>query len=69
MGMNNHIVNRSNVSATNDQHVFTIDHKTALKDAPPHILQKLAEDRWVDGWEKNIGYIDHNGEKDRGDVG
>lgn len=34
----------SNVMATNDQVVFTITDKSMLKDAPPHILQKLAVD-------------------------
>lgn len=28
--------------ATNDQHTYTIHDKGALKDAPPHVLQKLA---------------------------
>ncbi|KIH59798.1 peptidase family M3 [Ancylostoma duodenale] len=41
----------SNVMATNDQVVFTITDKSMLKDAPPHILQKLAVDpvQWEEG--------------------
>ncbi|RCN32719.1 peptidase family M3 [Ancylostoma caninum] len=41
----------SNVMATNDQVVFTITDKAMLKDAPPHILQKLAVDpvQWEEG--------------------
>ncbi|VDM68566.1 unnamed protein product [Strongylus vulgaris] len=34
----------SNVMATNDQVVYTITDKSMLKDAPPHVLQKLAVD-------------------------
>ncbi|EPB72702.1 TFIIE alpha subunit [Ancylostoma ceylanicum] len=41
----------SNVMATNDQVVYTITDKAMLKDAPPHILQKLAVDpaQWEQG--------------------
>ncbi|KHJ93812.1 hypothetical protein OESDEN_06270 [Oesophagostomum dentatum] len=34
----------SNIMATNDQVVYTITDKSMLKDAPPHVLQKLAVD-------------------------
>ncbi|WKY07381.1 hypothetical protein Q1695_007099 [Nippostrongylus brasiliensis] len=41
----------SNVMSTNDQHVFTITDRSMLRDAPPHVLQKLAVDpaQWEQG--------------------
>ncbi|VDO81424.1 unnamed protein product [Heligmosomoides polygyrus] len=41
----------SNIMATNDQAVFTITDRAMLKDAPPHVLQKLAVDptKWEEG--------------------
>ncbi|CAI4223771.1 unnamed protein product [Auanema sp. JU1783] len=41
----------SNVMATNDQNVWAINERRALKDAPPHILQKLSLDptSWENG--------------------
>ncbi|ETN76633.1 TFIIE alpha subunit [Necator americanus] len=41
----------SNIMATNDQVVFTITDKNMLKDAPPHVLQKLAvvAEQWEEG--------------------
>ncbi|CAJ0579686.1 unnamed protein product, partial [Mesorhabditis spiculigera] len=47
----------TNVMATNDQHKFVLQDKSALADAPPHILQTLAADqsKWETGpW---VGYM------------
>lgn len=41
----------SNAMATNDQHTFTVTDIGALKEAPPHVLQKLAvqPEKWESG--------------------